>query len=246
MPLELALRFMVMSLQGDLLVISRDDLRQSLSLHPSSSLAAVLRAADLEAEDHEAPEHLAERLTDMLWWSWCTPLGYAMRDVALETIIHDVRRRMKPHLPEVDGDTFAQLQDLAAHFGVEKFGARGRTWTAEEHERLRRRMRRPLALAAAGGASFAEGAAGRQVLHLLSGRVGQVLPWLPHVGPVVRGVSRGAAFTAAVGTPGALALSALAVNSALGSNYPRVLALLLGIAALGPSPIEDACEAPSG
>jgi uncharacterized protein YaaW (UPF0174 family) len=57
-------------------------------------------------------------------------------------------------------------------------------------------------------------------------------------------VTRGAGVAAAIGTPAAAVLAVATVNQAMGTNYQRLVPLLLGVGALRAEPVVDAHEAP--
>ena len=70
--------------------------------------------------------------------------------------------------------------------------------------------------------------------------VGRVLPYIPRIGPIVGGIYRGGRLAAALGGPIGVAMSLLAANQAMGTDYQRVVPLLIGIGAL--DPVAEAVE----
>ena len=80
-------------------------------------------------------------------------------------------------------------------------------------------------------------AVGSGISALARTRLGAILPYIPRIGPWVRRAYTGGAIAATVGAPAAVALSVLAANQAMGTNYHRVVPLLLGIGALGPGAV---------
>lgn len=59
-----------------------------------------------------------------------------------------------------------------------------------------------------------------------------LLPLIPALAPYWRAIRGVAAVTAALGTPLSIGLGVLSINHALGSNYRRLVPLLLGAGAL--------------
>jgi hypothetical protein len=75
---------------------------------------------------------------------------------------------------------------------------------------------------------------------LLKTPIGRLLPLIPYVGPWVGVVKAGASAVHLVTGPLGVAMLVLSVNSSLGTNYARLVPLVLGVGALGPKPVDDA------
>ncbi|MEZ4235212.1 MAG: hypothetical protein R3F59_03420 [Myxococcota bacterium] len=78
------------------------------------------------------------------------------------------------------------------------------------------------------------------MLALLKTPIGRLLPLLPVVGPWVGVVRTGISGLHFVAGPLGIAMTVLSMNSALGSNYQRLVPLVLGVGALGPQGVSDA------
>ena len=88
--------------------------------------------------------------------------------------------------------------------------------------------------------SLAAGWTANRILDLFKGPLGRLLPLLPVVGPWMGTIRWGAGAVSIVSGPLGIALSVASLNTALGSNYNKLLPLLLGVGALGPEPVNDA------
>lgn len=228
------------------MTLSRHDIERVLATHPAAALCAILEAAELDASPDASPQELGERIAEALWWNYTTPLGYLTREVSLEEIVRHVARRLKVEGALRSDDPWEQIRELTEALGISLGPATLEDLTEAERRRLGRSLRAPAALAAGGGGSFVAGAAGRGVLRFAAGPIGRLLPYVPRVGPAFRVITRGAGVAAALGTPLAIAMGVLATNQALGTNYRRLLPLLLGLGALGPGDVEDAVIVEAG
>ena len=220
--------------------VSRTDVADSLAICEREELLAVLEAAEVDPRGARTPRELAERIADAIWWNYGTPVGYLARDTALEEIVRHVAKKLRVHGALGDGDAWSQLERLTSTLGLSLGPTAMGDLTEGERARLKRSFRRPAAMAMGGGGSFAAGVAGRGVLRFAASPIGKLLPYIPHVGPAFRTITKGAGVAATVGTPLAVAMGVLAANAALGANYQRLVPLLLGAGALGRGPVAEA------
>lgn len=220
--------------------VRKQDVADALAIYEAEPLFAVLDAAGISARGAESPRELAERTADALWWNYCTPFGYVADRVTLDEIVAHVARRLDVAEASDAGDAWETLAALTRALG-------DRVGPVSLHDldpKIRARLETawfPTA-AGAGGATAALGARelGRAIVWLGRTPVGRLLPLIPTVGPIWRGVRGTGAVAAAVGGPLAVALAVVSLNQALGTNYQRLVPLLLGVGALGPRAVSDA------
>jgi hypothetical protein len=225
--------------------ITRQDVVDALAAHPAEALRAVLEEARIEAGTEDVPRVLAERIAKALWWHYSTPLGYALDRTTLDQIVDHVanKLRLAGALPEADAWT--RLDAMTSHL-VEQAGP---VALEDLDPKVRSRMmpswKRTIGFAGGAGGSFGAFAVGRGIVAISRTSIGRILPFIPRIGPWVGRAYRGGALAAAVGGPAGIALSLLAANNALGTNYHRLVPLLLGVGYLGPGAV-DAVEVPAG
>lgn len=234
--------------------VSKADLSHTLAVVDAEALGSVLDAARVGRRGALAPHELADRIADALWWAYCTPVGYVVDRVSLEDIVADVTRKLGLSAAVADeGDVWAQLgallDALAHHHGVA-------THARPENPGVSYDDLGPVqgklssswfpGAASAGGAAgaFAAGVAGRFVVGIGASPIGRLLPLVPYVGPVWKGVRTAGGVAAVAGTPLSIALALVSLNTNLGGRYDQVVPLLLGVAALRPRAVEDAVETP--
>jgi hypothetical protein len=224
------------------MAISRSDVVAALSRRDAADLLAVLELARAPARGAVGSAALAERVAAALWWSYATPLGLVARSVALDEIVDHVARRLGLAAELPVGDAWARLHALTARLELRSRGVALEDLDPAVRARLGRSWW-PTAGLATGSAGSAAAMAGGRAIRWASGTlVGRVLPYVPRVGPWVRGAYRVGGVAAALGGPVALALAVLAANDALGTNYHRLVPLLLGVGSLGPDPVREADE----
>lgn len=232
--------------------VRKADLSHALAIHDPDALGRVLDAARVSRRGAVAPHELADRVADGLWWGWCTPVGYVVDRVCLEDIVADVSRRLGLTADVADeGDVWVQLgallDALARRHGVATHATRDNPGVAyEDLDPVQARLSPgwfPGAATAGGAAgSFAAGVAGRLVVTVGNTPVGRLLPFVPYVGPLWKGVRTAGGVAAVAGTPLSIALALISINQGLGTRYDKVVPLLLGVAALRPVPVADAVE----
>jgi hypothetical protein len=225
------------------MAITRDQLEATLAVHDADALRLILHASDVDPRGAETPAALAARIADAIWWNYCTPLGYITERTSFEDIVRHLARKLQvsdrvdPDVPVWD-QVSALTQALVAQLPPEGIsiesldeGTRARlfpSWTA------------PLGWGSGATSSFATRWGTGKVLALLKTPIGRLLPLLPVVGPWIGAVRAGISTVYFVTGPLGVALAVLSVNSALGTNYTRLVPLVLGVGALGPQAVMDA------
>lgn len=216
-----------------------------LSARHPTDLRAILEFARIPVGPAKTPRELATRITSQLWWTYATPLGLAARTITLDEIVNHIAKRLRVEGALADGSAWERLADMSALLVPESGRASLESLDPQTRERLRRSWWPTMGLAAGAGSGFGALGAGKGVLWLAGTRVGRLLPYIPNIGSWVGRAYKAGGVAAALGGPVGFALSALAANDALGTNYPRLVPLLLGVGALGPLHVEDALEVPT-
>lgn len=228
--------------------VSRADVVAALSVHDPSALRAILDAADIRDRGAAGADALAERITDALWWNYATPLGYVTGRVTLDAIVEYVARRLKI---EVNGpaDAWTRLRELTVTLArttasqIDTADPRGVTYDGLD-DQLKRRLGDswiPTVMASSSGAAaLGASVAGKIVVRIGATPIGRLLPLIPTIGPVWTGVRKVSGVAAVVGGPLSIGLAAVAIDQSLGTNHRRLIPLLLGVGALGPSAVTDA------
>ncbi|MEQ1565368.1 MAG: hypothetical protein ABMA64_07000 [Myxococcota bacterium] len=222
---------------------TRDQLQATLSVHDPEALRLILVASGVDPRDARDPSDLAARIADAIWWNYCTPLGYVVERSTFEDVVRHLARklgvgdRVDPDVPvwdQVQALTRALLTEIPAD-GVS---------VASLDETTRSRMSpswfAPIGWGGGATGSFATRWGSGKVLALLKTPIGRLLPLLPVVGPWVGAVRTGIGAVHMVTGPLGLAMTVLSVNSALSTNYQRLVPLVLGVGALRPAPVNDA------
>jgi hypothetical protein len=226
--------------------VTRAELTESLSLHDPEALRAILDAAGVGDGGRTEARELAARLTDAIWWSYTTPLGYVAGTGSLEQIVAHVARTLRVYVPgDLDGwDALRELTRVLLE-DLNRRGVRVDDLPPGAQARLGRRWGGAAVLGVGSAGSAGAWWASGKVAGLLATPIARLLPYVPTVGPWVGTVKAGAATIHLVSGPLAIALAVLSVNSALGANYRKLVPLLLGVGALGPSPVAEAEEVPT-
>ena len=222
---------------------TRQDVSNALAVHDPAELRAILEAARVATMGAETARELADRIADALWWHYSTPVGYLANRASLEDIVRHVTRKLGLKRQVAGDDAWEMLRDLTVALAISSDGGvalddidpavRQRVWPSWM----------PTAIFATGATGSAgAGVVSYYVLKFAQTPIGKLLPYIPKIGPVFRVIKTGAGVASVVSGPLALAMGVLTVNQALGTSYRKLLPLLLGVGALGPSGIEDAVE----
>jgi hypothetical protein len=224
---------------------NRQQLAATLAVHDREALKLVLRASDVDARGADTARELADRLADAVWWNYNTPLGYVADRTSFEDIVRHLARKLGvADRLDPDRDEWGQLQALTWAL-VESIPADGITVEAlgdGARARLHGSWAAPVGFGASASGSFGSRWVSGRVLALLRSPIGRLLPHVPVVGPWVNAVRMSVGAVYAVSGPVGIALTILSVNSALSTNYRRLVPLVLGIGALGPQPLADVVE----
>ncbi|MED5373181.1 MAG: hypothetical protein VX899_19340 [Myxococcota bacterium] len=207
--------------------------RNSLSQADPAALREVLEAGGISPKaDLSAPE-LADKLVRALWWRTHTPVGVlAMRD-SLGQLVDRTASRLKVELDPDQGD-WERLDALSLALLSRCEGVEALEELDDKHvNRLRRSQWVAWTGAAGAGAAAGSGWVSKQLLRL-SAPYKPILPLIPKVGPVLVGLRKGAEQVARLSAPVGVGLALFSANQALGAEYDRALALLLGVALVRP------------
>lgn len=232
--------------------VRKADVVAALSVHEPRVLLAILEAAGVSPRGAEGSSELAARIADALWWTYSTPAGYVADRSTLEDIVEYAARKLKVEGLSDSGDAWARLRALTVHL-AQTPGCRidtadpNRGVSLDDLDlKVQQRLNPswiPTAASATGGAaSLGAGMAGKAFVKLAATPIGRLIPLIPTIGPIFSGVRRVASVAAFVGTPLSIALSVIAINESLGSDDRKLVPLLLGIGALGPTAVADAQE----
>ncbi len=221
---------------------TRQDLVDALAVHDPAQLRAILDAVGLGPLEAESPRATAERIAAALWWEYATPLGYVAGHSTFDDIVDHVARKLQVAGAIGETDAWTRLRRMTRLVVARNGPVSLEDLSPTHRARLSPSWKRTAAFASGASGSFGSWAAGRAILHFSRTNVGRLLPLVPKVGPVVRGIYSGGGAAALFGGPAGIALAVLAANNALGANYHRLVPLLLGVGALGPSAVHDAVE----
>lgn len=222
---------------------TRAQLEATLSVHDADALMLILMASEVEPRDARTSAELAKRLSDAIWWNYATPIGYVADRQSLEDIVQHVAERLAVHghLRPADG-VFDQLQTLTRELApaAETHGIAMSDLSEHTRQRLGSDWRSVLGFGSAATGSFGARWTANRVLDLFKGPIGRLLPLLPVIGPWMGSIRWGASAVSTVSGPLGIALTVASLNASLGPNYRRLVPLLLGVGALGPTPVDDA------
>ncbi len=223
----------------------RVQVEASLAVQDAVALRAILEAAQVNPRGAVGSAELAARITDALWWNYCTPLGYTLDRVSLEEMVaHVSKKLMVDHAINSSDDAWLQLQQLTIALLKElpEGGVPLESLDEATQQRIWPSWMPTIALGTGATSSVGTWWASRRVVDFFKGPVGRYLPLLPVVGPYLGAIRAGAGVVGVVAGPLGVALSVLTLNQALGANYQRLVPMLLGIGALGPVSVEDVEE----
>lgn len=213
--------------------VARQQVIDTLAVCDVEELRLVLQVSGVGTGELTSPRALAERIGTALWWSWCTPLGFALDRVDLDQIVTGVARRLRVPDAAGTGDAWARLDTLNRSLRESTGPVALTDLPPDVRARAHGSMFPSLAWSAGSVGSFGLGAGARAVLGVARHPIGRLLPFVPYIGPGFVTVRRVSSVAAVVGTPLSVAFAVLAVNQALGRRWRRVLPLLLSVGALG-------------
>ena len=220
----------------------KQQVEDTLAVRDSVDLRAILDFAQVPARGASTPRELAKRITSQLWWTYATPLGLAARTITLDEIVDHIAKRLQVQGPiAAEPDAWSKLQHMtgllvrSAHTGVALDDL-----DPQARDRLVRSWWPTIGFATGAGGGFGALGAGKGVLWVAGTRIGRWLPYIPSVGSWARGAYKAGGIAVILGGPVGVAMTALAANDALGTNYPRLVPLLLGVGSLGPTRVDEA------
>lgn len=222
---------------------TRDQLEAALAIHDADALRLILVASDTDPRDAKTSAELAARIADAIWWNYATPMGYLAERATFEDVVRHLARRLKiDDRIDPDVSVWAQVRAMTAVL-VSDFPEDGisvDSLDVSTRERMSPSWAAPLGFGGGATGSFATRWGTGKVLTLLRSPIGRLLPLIPVVGPWVGVVRAGMGAVYMVTGPLGIAMTVLSLNSALGTNYHRLVPLVLGVGALGPQPVQDA------
>ena len=221
---------------------TRAQVEATLAVQDAAALRAILDAAEVNPRGAVGSAELATRLTDALWWNYCTPLGYTLDRISLEDMVRHVSKKlMVDHAIGANTDAWGQLSQLTVALLRElpDGGVALADLDQATQDRIWPSWMPTIALGTGATGSAGTWYASRRVVDFFKGPVGRYLPLLPVVGPYLGAVSAGAGLISVVAGPLGVALSIMTLNQALGANYQKLVPMLLGIGALGPGVVVD-------
>ena len=224
---------------------TRDQLEAALAVQDEHALRLVLLASEVDPRGAASSPELAARIADAIWWNYCTPLGYLTERATLEDVVRHVSRRLGvADRLDTNDNVWEQIRSLTAAL-VPDVPERG-IGVATLDESTQRRLR-PAFMPAVGWGTGAVGSftarwGSGKILALLRSPLGRLLPLIPGIGPWVTTIKWGTSAVSLVSGPLGIALSVVSLNASLGSNYKRLVPLVLGVGALAPVAVDDAYE----
>ena len=147
-------------------------------------------------------------------------------------IVRHASKRFGVHLTPTDRDPWSQLDAMMGHFTDQVGPMSFDDLEAAVQQRATRSVFPTAALFTGAGTSAGTGVAAKAILSLTQTPIGRLLPFVPKIGPWFTLVARSAGVASVVSGPLAIGLGVLAINQAMGTNYRKLLPLLIGIGAL--------------
>ncbi len=212
--------------------MAKNEIRKSeatavLARRPMGDLRRAVRATGKDALLDRTDRQLAAQLTDALWWSYSTPLGYAIDRPTLDEMVRHVAKKLGWAKEVPAGDGWDQLHWLTRRLVPDGEEVSWADLEKDQREALERSVLSSIALSGSGATSAAAAQLGQAVLRFARTPIGRLLPRIPPIAPAWRTIRSAASVAAVVGTPMGLGLGLLALNQAFGTNYPRFVPALL-------------------
>lgn len=226
------------------MVATREDLQSALSVHDPDALRLILLAAEVDPAGAATSSDLAARIADSVWWSYCTPLGYYADRTTFDEIVSHVARKLQvfDRVPE-RAPVWERLRAMTVALVPQAEAARGIAASdldTSTQERLGRSWMPTIGYGSGAMGSFGANWTSAQLVKLLDGPLGRLLPFVPVIGRWIGTIRWSAGAVRLVSGPLGIALSVASLNSTLGANYRQLVPLLLGVGALGPDPVPEA------
>jgi hypothetical protein len=176
---------------------------------------------------------LSEKLVRALWWRTHTPIGLFAVPDSLGKLVDRTAKRLKLPLDEALDD-WERLDSLTEQLLTRCEGADALAELDPKHvNRLKRGQWLAWTGASVAGGTAASGYLSQQLLRVTA-PYRTLLPLIPGVGPTLVAVRKGVEQVARFSTPVSITLALASANQALGPEYDRALALLLGVALVRP------------
>ncbi|MBT3221934.1 MAG: hypothetical protein HN348_22900 [Proteobacteria bacterium] len=223
--------------------VTKKDVEDTLAVQSPEAMRAILEAAQVSPRSASTERELAARIADAIWWNYCTPLGYVADRTDLEHIVAHVGRKLKA--TELTGDdAWEQLKSLTKTLvhQTESHGVSIEDLDPKAQARVSGSWLPTIAYGSSASGSLGAAWTSAKFLTFAKGPIGRIIIRIPPIAPYFKLVKSGAQAVSIVAGPLGVALAVLTVNASLGSNFYRLVPLLLGVGALGPKPLDDAVE----
>ncbi len=214
------------------MAVTRDELQQLLSEKDPVALAAVLEAAEVPLGGATEAPDLAAKLVRSLWWRTHTPAGVFVMPDDLDALIDRVASKAGVAEQLGQGQTWDRLEALTATLVPQDRPLR----LEELDPAVVRKLQSSqwVSWVGVGTAGTAAGgqALARLVLTLFKGPIGDILPFLPKIGPIAIGVKKAAQLIARISGPLGIGVALLTLNHAMGADLDKAAPLLVGVGLL--------------
>ena len=213
--------------------VAKESVREVLAGSDPTSLRAVLESAGISTKENADSDMLSEKLVRALWWRTHTPIGLFAVPDSLGKLVDRTAKRLKLPLDEALDD-WDRLDSLTEQLLTRCEGADALAELDPKHvNRLKRGQWLAWTGASVAGGTAASGYLSQQLLRVTA-PYRTLLPLIPGVGPTLVAVRKGVEQVARFSTPVSITLALASANQALGPEYDRALALLLGVALVRP------------
>ena len=213
--------------------VARESVQEILSGADPASLRAVLESSGISTDDSLDSEGLSQKLVRALWWRTHTPIGLFAVPDSLGKLVDRTAQRLKLPLDEALDD-WDRLDSLTEQLLTRCEGVDALHDLDPKHiNRLKRSQWLAWTGASVAGGTAASGYLSQQLLRMTA-PYRTLLPLIPGVGPALVAARKGVEQVARFSTPVSITLALASANQALGPEYDRALALLLGVALVRP------------
>lgn len=205
---------------------TRQDLQTRLEGVDAARLTAVLDASEVRIGGAVSSEDLAAKLVRSLWWRTHSPVGMVVMADSLDDLVSTTAKRLDLPLPE--GDAFDKLEALTEHIVPAGKPIRVSELPSDTVDRLESGAWTSWLGVGATGTAAGTKVTADAIVNLFKGPIGDILPYLPKIGPIAIAVKNGAKVVAKVAGPVGLGFGVLTINDVLGADYDEALPLLVG------------------